>query len=91
VARRANAAARKKPLDLAECGVESFSVQPRCIGPATCLMTWAKAFHEHLAVRMEVAMRTGDDWVVNSRFVLGLYIVLAILLIAGFVTLYPNI
>jgi hypothetical protein len=36
-------------------------------------------------------MTTGDDWLVNSRFVLGLYIVLAILLIAGFVTLYPNI
>jgi hypothetical protein len=50
----------------------------------------AKAFHEHFAVRMEVAMTTGDDWV-GSRFVLWLYIVLAILLIAGFVTLYPNV
>jgi hypothetical protein len=42
VARRANAAARKRPLDLAECGVESFSVQPTCIGPAICLMTWPR-------------------------------------------------
>jgi hypothetical protein len=36
-------------------------------------------------------MTTGYDWVVNSRFVLWLYIVLAILLVAGFVTLYPII
>jgi hypothetical protein len=39
---------------------------------------------------MEVAMTTGDDWVA-SRFVQWLYIVLAILLIAGLVTLYPII
>jgi hypothetical protein len=50
----------------------------------------AKAFHEHLAVRMEVAMTTGVDWVA-WRSVLWFYIVLAILLIAGFVTLYPNL
>jgi hypothetical protein len=53
-------------------------------------MTWPRLSNEHLAVRMEVVMTTGVDWVA-SRFVLWLYIVLAILLIAGFVTLYPNL